>query len=70
MDEGYVVSGRPHICCSSDAPGLVFSSWTIDCDLVSVQTMALYSGSPVSLSQRTVVSRWLVMPMPLMLLRE
>ena len=27
------------------------------------QTMALYTGSPVALSQTTVVSRWLVMPM-------
>ncbi len=27
------------------------------------QTMALAMGSPVSLSQTTVVSRWLVMPM-------
>ena len=27
------------------------------------QTMALWMGLPVALSQRTVVSRWLVMPM-------
>ena len=27
------------------------------------QTMALYTGRPVALSQRMVVSRWLVMPM-------
>ena len=27
-------------------------------------TMALAMGRPVSLSQRMVVSRWLVMPMP------
>ena len=26
-------------------------------------TMALYTGSPVFLSHKTVVSRWLVMPM-------
>ena len=31
------------------------------------QTMALYTGSPVALSQRMVVSRWLVTPMPAML---
>ena len=29
---------------------------------VSCQTMALWMGSPVALSQMTVVSRWLVMP--------
>ena len=28
------------------------------------QTMALYTGRPVVLSQRMVVSRWLVTPMP------
>ena len=31
------------------------------------QTMALYTGFPVALSQRMVVSRWLVTPMPAML---
>ena len=30
------------------------------------QTMALYTGSPVALSHRIVVSRWFVMPMPAM----
>ena len=34
----------------------------------SCQTMALYTGSPVSASQTMVVSRWLVMPMPAMFL--
>lgn len=33
---------------------------------MSCQTMALWTGSPVFLSHRTVVSRWLVMPMALM----
>ncbi|CAM5238812.1 hypothetical protein STENM327S_01773 [Streptomyces tendae] len=33
---------------------------------VSCQTMALWTGSPVFLSQTRVVSRWLVMPMALM----
>ena len=31
------------------------------------QTMALYTGWPVALSQTMVVSRWLVTPMPAML---
>ena len=30
------------------------------------QTMALYTGSPVALSHRIVVSRWFVMPIPAM----
>ena len=30
------------------------------------QTMALWMGRPVRRSQRMVVSRWLVMPMPAM----
>ncbi|MNT90064.1 hypothetical protein D3C72_2308980 [compost metagenome] len=32
----------------------------------SCQTMALWIGLPVSRSQTTTVSRWLVMPMPAM----
>lgn len=55
---------------SLSAPGLCFSSVTIDWDRVSVQTMALCRGSPVSWSQTTVVSRWLVMPAHWMLSRE
>jgi hypothetical protein len=41
----------------------------MDWERVSVQTMALWRGSPVSWSQTMVVSRWLVIPMLLMVVR-
>jgi hypothetical protein len=34
---------------------------------VSGQTMALYKGLPVLVSQQMIVSRWFVIPMALML---
>lgn len=41
----------------------------MDWERVSVHTMALWRGSPVSWSQTTVVSRWLVIPTQAMLVR-
>ena len=69
VDEGYVERGRPQILIRSSKPFFLFNSRTISADRVSVQTMALYSGSPVSASQTTVVSRWLVIPTLLIDLR-
>ena len=48
---------------SSSYPS-VFSCSIISEVLRHCQTMALYTGSPVVLSQQIVVSLWLVMPMP------
>lgn len=69
MAEEYVDSGKPQSVWSWSAPGFCFSSLTIDCERVSVQTIPLWRGSPVSWSQTIVVSRWLVIPMHFMFLR-
>ena len=47
-------------------PGVLSSSSTRGAVRRHCQTMALYTGRPVFLSHRMVVSRWLVMPMPAM----
>lgn len=62
--------GRPQTSCNLSLPGLALSSRASAAVLVSVQTMALYNGSPVLTSQQTVVSLWLVIPMALMLSLE
>jgi hypothetical protein len=62
--------GRPHIFCSLSLPGRALSSRASAAVLVSVHTIALYRGSPDLMSQTTVVSLWLVMPMALMLSLE
>lgn len=42
------------------------SCWQVCAVLRSCQTMALWMGRPVVLSQITIVSRWFVMPMAAM----
>ena len=52
------------------APGpAFFSFWQSGAVRRSCQTMALWIGLPVALSQMTTVSRWLVMPMAAMSVR-
>ncbi len=60
--EKYVESGRPTASRSRSGPASPASSRTSPAVRVSCQTIALAIGSPVSRSQTTVVSRWLVMP--------
>ena len=61
----YEASGRPVSRRKRSWPTLRPSSLQSASVRVSCQTMALWTGSPVCLSQSTVVSRWLVMPIAL-----
>ena len=54
--------GRPTLARNRSWPPSAASSLQIWSVLVSCQTIALCTGSPVFRSQTRVVSRWLVMP--------
>mmetsp|Transcript_25821 Transcript_25821/g.65398 ORF Transcript_25821/g.65398 Transcript_25821/m.65398 type:complete len:224 (-) Transcript_25821:140-811(-) len=61
----YVEMGRPVTSrTASCPPSSVRSACTTSLVRPSCQSIASYSGAPVRLSHTTVVSRWLVMPMP------
>lgn len=61
----YEASGSPVSRRKRSWPTLRPSSLQSASVRVSCQTMALWTGSPVFLSQSSVVSRWLVMPIAL-----
>ena len=67
LDSNCSQSGRPVSSFRACRPLGCFlaSSLTVGVVLASGQAMALCSASPVSLSQTTVVSRWLVTPITL-----
>ena len=54
---------RPVFSLNSSTRPRAFNSSQISAVWRDCHTMALYTGAPVCLSQTTVVSRWLVMPM-------
>ncbi|MBV6464885.1 MAG: hypothetical protein PGMFKBFP_00150 [Anaerolineales bacterium] len=60
--EKYVASGSPVFARRRSCPPCFASALQISSVRVSCQTMALWIGLPVRLSQTTVVSRWLVTP--------
>mmetsp|Transcript_32599 Transcript_32599/g.77062 ORF Transcript_32599/g.77062 Transcript_32599/m.77062 type:complete len:221 (-) Transcript_32599:103-765(-) len=61
----YVEMGRPVTPrTASCPPSSARSACTTSLVRPSCQSIASYSGAPVRLSQTTVVSRWLVIPMP------
>jgi hypothetical protein len=60
--EKYVAIGRPVLSRNRSCPPSFSRSLQIWSVLVSCQTIALYTGLPLPLSQTSVVSRWLVTP--------
>jgi len=61
--EKYGSSRRPVFAVISGSWPAALRAWHVSAVRRSCQTMALWSGLPVSRSQTTTVSRWLVMPM-------
>ena len=66
VPEKYVARGSPTMSLYFSTPSSPASRSTIGWVRVSCQTIALYTGMPVFLSQTTAVSRWLVMPIAAM----
>ena len=64
VPEKYASISNPVLSRNLSFNPWAFSSSQIPAVCLDCQTIALYTGSPVSLSHTTVVSRWFVIPIP------